>query len=281
MINIDDVLQIVEESQSTFYKIEDLSRAKKAGNHIFSFIPTDDEGNAIDNGDNAATLEQLDIDLKRLGDGKYLLRHYRKENQKSRGHSELPFIKGVPAPRPGYQQPQRTAIGSLSGIEQVGGLDRVFEDRMERRFLEKEVAELRARNEELEAESADPSGFKTGIGMLTNAIQSTPGGEKLFQMAIGGIMGKLATIFSPGFAGVAVPQADVQNTPQTNNEIKVSIPENKTDEINQWLQANGQEITAVMAELYMVDSDIVTTLQKMAAKAKENPSLITMLKGFL
>jgi hypothetical protein len=293
MIDINDVLPIVEEAGSTYYKIEDFSRAKKSGNHIVSFAPEDADGNPVDNGDNAETLQHLEVALSRLKDGKYVIRHYKQDKNKSRGHAELSFMRGEPAARPGQNYGQRNnAIGGLNGIgvlDQFGGIAGMVTQQVQTALLTKENAELKARNEELEAESEDPSGLKTGVGMLTNAIQATPNGEKLFQMMIGGVMGKLGGMFTPGFAGTAVaqPTADVDlpdtypdtNTPTNQNTNTVSIPEERREEVNQWLQANGSEITGVAAELYILDRDCLSLLKKIIAKEKASPGTIAMAKN--
>lgn len=259
MIAIDNVVDIVEKSGNRYWVLSDL-RNNKVGTYIFKYTPEENTG--IEE-----SIEALQEALDMLMDGKYQIRHFNSLNKESKGFASVSFTKGNGVGN-------RSSVGIGSAPQQhyggIGNIGEIVAEKVELELLRHKNKELEERLDELEELNGDPTGAKNAFSFVTDAIGSVPNGKEMFGHAIASILGKFMT---PGVAGV---HKDT-NTPNT----PIVLEAEAASDVNQFLEANGQALSEVIARLYVLDTDILHTLQRMATKAESNPNLIGMLKGFI
>lgn len=124
--------------------------------------------------------------------------------------------------------------------------------------LEKELAELKKEHAETLKSADDP--FNRIAGIVAPYLPQLLG---MSQHAV---------------AGIPKPN-EPQYFEPLNNTILPN--ENITEENQELTESESQRVSEALGVFAECDSDWITTLEKMAAKLKSQPSMLTMLKSFL
>lgn len=271
----ENALHLFQMSGNDKWKLAYQANQKK-GSVIFEY-PSDEDTEVSQE----AAYERLEDVMSNLSDGKYHLKHFKHENNNTRGYKEVYFQIGETATRGSRNV---AGIGSTPGnfnlIGSLGGIEKIFDERLELALLKKEKEELEYQLEEYQRNESDPSGAKGLIGMITDGIGSIPNGKEIISHAFVNLMSRF---LSPGVAGPGV-MAETQPQPEPQAKQPEPQPEPTKPKENMtptFFNENIDRIENVMMRLGKLDPTILDTLEKMADKGEKNPSLIGMLKNFL
>lgn len=274
-----DLSEILKFEQTPFWIIS--TKAQKAAGvaRMFQNIPEDD--NVTDNLE--LSLDKLDKVVQWLPQGKYIIKYFKDEKNKSRGFFEQEFVHGE------VSSSNRIA-GDPSGIPgSIGAIERMVEEKVDARMKAKKLEELEKENEELKKAVQDPAGWKSAIGNVLTSIndqapQLLPVMASEILSMIKGIFGKSAlagpAIQPPVMPNYRSEQQTINKTDNSMDNQNINSDE-KLQQIENELTERNEDYAQVIFRLRMLDPDLLETLQKMATKAEANPAMITMLKTML
>jgi len=272
-----DLVEVLKFEQTPYWIIT--SKAQRSGGNesrMFQNIPEDDSvADSVD-----LSMEKLDKVLGWLVPGKYIIKYYKDEKNKSKGFFEQEFQHGETSSM------NRIAGDPMGYPGSIGAVERLVEEKVDARMKAKELEELREEVAELRKQQEDPAGWKSAIGNVLNSINEQA--PALLPVMAQEVLGMIKGLFGQRIlAGPPVqpPAPKTNYTPHQQTTEQMNNSDQNNDEIMQQIEQEltdkNEEYAQVIFRLRMLDPDLLTTLQKMATKAEANPAMITMLKTML
>lgn len=277
MIDSANIVEFVKATSSPYWKIMTHSQKASAASPRICESQNDEPGADLD-----ASMEYLEQCVSMLGDGRYLIRYWDTQKNKTAGFYEVPFMVG---------KPHAPAVAGMGNNNQysIGNIGAIVSEKVEAEMNKIKLKQLEEENTELRENMEDPAGWKTQIAGVVSSINETAPqlwphiGMALTQL-IQGIGSKFGLMQAPGLgASPEVMQPPYQN-PNLFNQTDMSNPNQNPEQlaaIETEMETNSEAYSQLLFRLRAIDPDLLNTLTKLVTKLESNPGMLPMLKGML